>query len=144
MTKRLNASSSSADTTATAEPENPQSEPENLQSESVDLSNKALQRCIKAWHRNFNLASINPSDPSLNCLADDDGTVFASEQGALAFRESMPLLVGYENIRDFIACTTYAMLTKILDQDECRGLLAAAKIAMALFKAQPKPPATHA
>jgi hypothetical protein len=31
-----------------------------------------------------------------------------------------------------------AMLTKVFDQDECRELLEAAKIAMALLKAQPK------
>jgi hypothetical protein len=45
-------------------------------------------------------------------------------------------LAGYENIRDFIACTTYAMLKRILDKGECQQLFGAAKIAMALLRAQ--------
>lgn len=121
-----------------AESENPQAESQNLQPESKNLNNQALERCINAWHRNFDLASINPRDESLNFLDSGTATVFAGEQGALAFREAMPLLISYENIRDFIACTTYAMLTKILEKDECRELLGAAKVAMALLRAQPK------
>lgn len=82
MTKRRNASSSSVGSSAIAETENPQYESDNL-------NNVALQRCIKAWDRTFDLASINPDDDSLDCLGEDD-TVFAREQGALAFRDAMP------------------------------------------------------
>jgi hypothetical protein len=144
--KRLQKSSSSAGSAATAEHENPQpgphdpqTDPQSLQPESENLNNQALDRCIKAWHRNFNLASINPRDQSLNFLDVDAASVFAGEQGALAFREAMPLLISYENIRDFIACTTYAMLTNIFDKDDCRELLNAAKIAMALLRTNPRP-----
>ena len=144
MIELQNSASSSAASTAADEPENPQSEHQTPKPKSNNHGNEALQRCIKAWHRNFDLASINPRDDRLNFLDTDADTVFAAEQGALAFREAMPLLVSYENIRDFIACTTYAMLTKTLDPDECRDLLAAAKIAMALLKAQPKSQATVA
>lgn len=105
--------------------------------ESENLDNQALDRCIKAWHRTFDLASINPKDETLDVLNEKD-TLFAREQGALAFRDAMPLLVGYDNIRDFIACTTYAMLTNIFERDECRELLGAAKIAMALLRTNPR------
>jgi len=98
-------------------------------------SNEAIDRCIKAWHRTFDLASINPEDEELPLLDEND---FACEQAAMSFRESMPTLAGYENIRDFIACITYAMLHRIFNVDECQQLLGAAKIAMALLRAKPK------
>ena len=97
---------------------------------------KAIDRCINAWHRTFDLASINPEDEELPLVDEDDD--FASEQAAMSFREAMPPLAGYENIRDFIACITYAMLNRIFDGDECQQLLGAAKIAMALLRSQPK------
>jgi hypothetical protein len=110
---------------------------ENLQPQPVNPRNPALERCIKAWNRTYNLASINPKDESLNYLDEgDQDEVFAREQGANGFREALPMLTGYENIRDFIACVTYGMLTMILSQDESRELFGAAKIAMALLRAQ--------
>lgn len=101
--------------------------------ESENIESEALDRCIKAWHRTFDLASINPKDETLDVL-DEKDTLFAREQGALAFRDAMPLLVGYENIRDFIACTTYAMLMQIFSREDSRDLLGAAKVAMALLR----------
>lgn len=139
MTKRRDASSSSAGSTATAELKDSQPEPENQEPESDNLDNAALERCIKAWHRTFDLASIHPDDESLDLVGEEDE--FASTHAAIAFREAMPPLVGYENIRDFIACATYGMLNGTLDWDESREFLAAAKIAIALLKAQPKSPA---
>ncbi len=144
MTKRHNASSSSAGSAETVESEILQPKSKISKPKSGNQDNEALERCVNAWHRNFDLASINPTDDNLHSLEDNDDNVFACEQGANAFRNAMPILVGYENIRDFIACTTYAMLVKILEQDECRGLLCAAKIAMALLKAQPKSPTSAA
>jgi hypothetical protein len=145
MTQLQNSSSPSAGSAATAEhenpkpgPQNPQTDSQSLQPESKNLNNQALDRCIKAWHRNFNLASINPRDESPNFLDVDAATVFAGEQGALAFREAMPLLISYENIRDFIACTTYAMLAQIFSREDSRELLGAAKIAMALLRTNPR------
>jgi hypothetical protein len=137
MTQLQICSSPSDSSVAAAESEIPQAEPQNLQPESENLNNQALDRCIKAWSRTFDLASINPKDETLDVL-DENDTLFAREQGALAFRSAMPLLVGYDNIRDFIACTTYAMLMEIFSRDDSRELLGAAKVAMALLRAQPK------
>lgn len=145
MTRDLNVSSSSAGTTEMAEPghpepesENPQSEPEDPQAKFESLNNEAIKRCTKAWKRTFDLASIHPDDESLVLVGEEDE--FASEHAGIAFREALPPLVGYENIRDFIACVTYGRLNGTLYWDECRELLGAAKIAMALLKAEPKPP----
>lgn len=129
MTRRKK-SSSPASSAAAAEPENPQPESENLH-------NEALDRCVKAWRRTFDLAYIDPDDDSL-APPDDDDTLFAREQASLSFRDAMPPLAGFDNIRDFIACTTYAMLKRIFAKDECQQLFGAAKIAMALLRAQAK------
>lgn len=131
MTKPRNASSSSTD--STNKPES-----ENLRSQTEHFDHEALERCAKAWHRFFELASIDPRDENLNCIEDNDHNVFAIEQAAKAYRDAMPLLLSYENIRDFIACTTYGMLQRVFDLDEGRELLGAAKIDMALLKTQPK------
>jgi hypothetical protein len=129
MTRRKK-SSSSASSTAIAEPENPQPKSENSK-------NRALDRCVKAWQRTFDLASIDPDNDGF-APPDDDSSSFAREQASLAFRDAMPPLAGYENIRDFIACTTYAMLKRIFAKDEYQQLFGAAKIAMALLRARAK------
>jgi len=133
MTKPRNTSASSTDSGNKAESE-------NLQSQTEHFDNEALERCSKAWHRFFDLASIDPRDENLNCIEDNERNAFAIEQAANAYRDAMPLLLSYENIRDFIACTAHGMLQHVFDLDECRELLGAAKIAMALLKTQPKPP----
>jgi hypothetical protein len=110
---------------------------EDFQPLSDNPSNPALERCIKAWNRNHDLASINPKHESLSQFdEEDEDEIFARVQGAHAFREALPTLAGFENIRDFIACVTYGLLRDILPQEESRELLGAAKIAMALLRAQ--------
>jgi hypothetical protein len=128
--ENLNAESIEA---APLKPESPEVDPDRR---DEIASVRAIDRCINAWHRTFDLASINPEDEELPLVDEDDD--FASEQAAMSFREAMPPLAGYENIRDFIACITYAMLNHIFDGDECQQLLGAAKIAMALLRSQPK------
>ena len=97
--------------------------------------NDSVQRCLPAWNRTYTLASIDPSDARLTPTSDRDDR-FAREQGSIAFRDAMPPLAGGENIGDFIACTTYAMLRGIFDREESRDLLHAAKVALALLRVQ--------
>ena len=97
--------------------------------------NEAVERCLQAWNRTYNLASIDPSDTRLTPTSDREDS-FAREQGSIAFRDAMPPLAGEDNIGDFIACTTYAMLRGVFDREECRDLLHAAKIALALLRLQ--------
>lgn len=132
MTKPHNASASSIGPAETAIAE-------NLHLENDHINNEALERCVNAWHRCFELASINPNDENLHCVEDTDENLFAFEQAANAYRDAMPLLAGYENIRDFIACTPYGILKRIFEMDEGREFLGAAKTAMALLKTQPEP-----
>lgn len=132
MTEHRDTSSPSTGSSNKAESESPY--PEN-----DHLDNEALERCVNAWRRNFELASINPRDENLHRTGGAEENLFAIEQGAEAYRNAMPLLAGYENIRDFIACVAYGMLKNIFCPEESRDLLAAAKIAMALLKKQPTP-----
>ncbi|HEX4321346.1 MAG TPA: hypothetical protein VHZ52_10610 [Acidobacteriaceae bacterium] len=48
-----------------------------------------------------------------------------------AYRRAMPPLSGRENIRDFIACLAYAMLTRWITSPESTQLLYAAQVANA-------------
>ncbi|MGB8029766.1 MAG: hypothetical protein WCF30_08870 [Terracidiphilus sp.] len=97
--------------------------------------NDSVERCLQAWNRTYNLASIDPNDTRLTPTSDREDR-FAREQGSIAFRDAMPPLAGEENIRDFIACTTYAMLRGIFDREESRDLLHAAKVALVLLRVQ--------
>ncbi len=143
MTKCLNASSSSAGSAASVELEILQPQSKISKPKSGNHDNAALDRCRKAWQRTFDLASIDPKNDSL-APPSDNTTYFARKQASLSFRDAMPPLAGYENISDFIACTTYAMLKDILYKDDCQRLFTAAKIALAVLKAQPKSPAPPA
>ncbi|HVN92905.1 MAG TPA: hypothetical protein VMT38_04385 [Terracidiphilus sp.] len=104
--------------------------------EPTGQKNAALERCMQAWDRSYHLASINPDDDSLEPDRIDADEQFAREQGAISFRDAMPLPDSYQNVRDFLTCITYGMLNKILSQDDCRDLLRVAAIALSLFKAQ--------
>jgi hypothetical protein len=97
--------------------------------------NDSVERCLQAWNRTYNLASIDPSDTRLAPTSDLEDR-FVREQGSIAFRDAMPPLVGDHNIGDFIACTAYAMLRGIFDREESRDLLQAAKVALALLRIQ--------
>jgi hypothetical protein len=46
-----------------------------------------------------------------------------------AYREAFPPLIGRKNIRDFIACVGYAMLTDVLSSSEGSRFLYAARVA---------------
>jgi hypothetical protein len=53
----------------------------------------------------------------------------ASLQASEAFRSAMPLLVGDENIRDFIGCVTFGANSGILQEDTAAKLFYAAQVA---------------
>jgi hypothetical protein len=62
-----------------------------------------------------------------------------------AYRDAMPDLSGYENIRDFIACTAHGMIIDVIDATEGTKLLYAAQVALGALQNQPKtpPPPPH-
>ena len=90
--------------------------------------NAAVARCIRAWHRAQKKESANgTSDYKSQCA------------GNIAYLRAAPPLSGYQNVRDFIACVTFAALTEVIRQKDAAHLLAAAKIALAALRQEPTP-----
>ena len=90
--------------------------------------NAAVGRCIRAQQYAFK-------------KADDEGEsdFHAETAGNRAFIRSMPPLTGPSNIRDFVACVTYALLTGVIPHRDSTHLLAAAKVALAVVRCESKP-----
>ena len=71
-------------------------------------------------------------------LKEGKSDQLARHMGRIAYCGAMPKLSGATNIRDFIACVTYAMALDILPGNEGTRLLYAAQVAhMALTKKAP-------
>lgn len=89
--------------------------------------NPAVARCILARQRAYNRE-----------FAESNNEVHAGNIGEEAYRHAMPPLSGYYNIRDFIACVTYAVLTDMLRPRQTDQLFEAAKIAISALRNEPK------
>jgi hypothetical protein len=88
--------------------------------------NAAVARCLRAWQRTYKKA-----------ISDDEDDYQAKCEGDRAFLRAMPPLSGFDNIRDFIACVTYAVVIEVVRHKDADHLLAAAKIALATLRHQP-------
>ncbi len=91
----------------------------------------AVVRCCDAWQRAYDAEFANSSSNS-----------YAAYAGAQAYRDSMPILVGFENIRDFIACTAQGILIGSIDERKSTKLLYAAQVALSLIRRQASTRAT--
>jgi hypothetical protein len=95
--------------------------------------NAAVQSCIRAWQYAYNKEFAR--------IKDD----YKAEKAALkAFRRALPNLAGYDNIRDFIACITYALVNEIMAENDVANCLDAAKIAIGHVRQEPRPPLERA
>ena len=85
---------------------------------AVPSRNRAVQRCILAYNTALALARERKKD------------AYDSRKAAKhAYREAFPPLMGRKNVRDFIACVAYAMLTEIMTASEGTRFLYAARVA---------------
>jgi hypothetical protein len=107
-------------------PEKPYSEESEAKYPDRPSDNHSVARCIRAWNRAFH--------KKLEELEDGDSEYDAREAGKDYYLRAMPPLAGLQNIRDFIACVTYAQLIDILIPREAESLLAAAKIALSAMR----------
>lgn len=85
----------------------------------------AASRCCDAWNRAYKTQ-----------IAKGDSTMAASFKANLAYRQSMPLLVGYENIRDFVACVAEGILLGAITESQSSRLLYAAQVAQGAIRSQ--------
>jgi len=91
------------------------------------LRNHAVAHCAavrdKAYRQNF---------------AKTKNEYKAADAAVAAYRKALPPLCGYDNICDFIACVSYGMLTKAIDEDSGTKLLYAAQIALSTLAPRSK------
>jgi hypothetical protein len=92
----------------------------------------ALKRCCAAWKHAYD-AYMEGKDGS------EFTEVFAAHDAGPAFCKAMPLLVGYENIRDFIACVAHGILINAIPEKRANQLLYAAQVALVSLNYEPKP-----
>lgn len=90
--------------------------------------NPAVNDCCLAAQRA--LAAAQEIDP--------ENTLEAVWDCTTAYRESMPNLDGYENIRDYVACVAHGMLLGVIDPLEGPKFLYAAQIALSVLPRRPK------
>jgi hypothetical protein len=88
--------------------------------------NAAVLRCCEATKRSRR--------ESLSKHRDIVETVLQADE---AYRKAMPELVGYENIRDFIACVGHGMVMGTMTAFQADKLLCAARLALSALRAQP-------
>jgi hypothetical protein len=100
--------------------------PSQANESSPVFANPAVVRCRNAWARAYEAEFAK-------CEDEDD----ASDKAEKAYRDAMPPLSGFENIRDFIACTANAMLIGAISDNLGTKLLYAAQVALATVRHQP-------
>ncbi len=93
---------------------------------------KAIKRCCSAWQRAFNAAMKNPEN-------DFNRESNAEEAANNAYCTAMPVLAGYEGIRDFIACAAHGILLGAISEQKSGQLLYAAQVAITSLSREPRP-----
>ena len=91
----------------------------------------AYKRCMAAWQRTFNKSMEGTEGTEID-------EVFAAHDAGEAYCKAMPLLSGYENIRDYIACAAHGMLIGAIPPKRSSHLLYAAQVALATLNCEPK------
>jgi hypothetical protein len=105
---------------ASAPTETPAADPARAE---TGMSNPAVARCCAAMLRAYKKERANGATGFMSSVA-----------GSKAFRESMPVLDGQDNIRDFIACAAHGVLIGTIDTKRGNRLLYAAQVALSALR----------
>ncbi|MGO9336559.1 MAG: hypothetical protein ACLPY1_03525 [Terracidiphilus sp.] len=89
--------------------------------------NSAVQRCCAARDRSLE-----------DSRAGNVGKSEARERSQQAYRDALPDLAGYENIRDFVACISHGLLTGDISAINSPTYLYAAQVAISALRLEPK------
>jgi hypothetical protein len=91
----------------------------------------ALKRCRAAWQRAYNATmAANGNRPSEEWQAVDNADK--------AYCNALPLLYGYEGIRDVIACVAHGVVIGAVPPEKTGQLLYAAQVAISSLSQQPR------
>ena len=88
---------------------------------------KAIARCMRAWNYAYKKYSAGP----------DAGADLANQAANAAYLRAMPVLAGYKNICEFIACVNFASTSGIISPLEAQQFLTNAKIAISVVYQRP-------
>jgi hypothetical protein len=91
----------------------------------------AIRRCCDAWQRAFDAYMADKE-------GDEYDKIFAAKPAREAYCNAMPMLAGYEGIRDFIACAAHGVLIGAVPKEKAGQLLYAAQVALATLRHEPK------
>jgi hypothetical protein len=114
----------------------PAEEPESAPA-GGPLDNPAVARCIRAWHRAYKKEIADRE------IEEGESHYPAEKAGNTAYLNCMPPLAGRENIRNFIACVTQALVLDVLTRRDVTPLLYAAQVAASAAGREPIPPRPH-
>lgn len=84
----------------------------------------ALRRCCAAWKRSFNAYLDDPG------VDENRGEYSAGLYAAKAYRNAMPVLIGLDGVRDFVACLAHGILIGAIEPEISGHLIYAAQIAL--------------
>ncbi|MGD0733226.1 MAG: hypothetical protein ABR956_18320 [Terracidiphilus sp.] len=92
----------------------------------------AVRRCRAAWQRAFD-------EFLADCEGDDFDRTLAAKPAGEAYRNAMPMLIGFNGIRDYIACAAHGILLGAIPKESANEVLYAAQVALTTLSHQPKP-----
>jgi hypothetical protein len=95
--------------------------------------NPAVFRCTRACNR-------AAKKKRAEIGTDEDAEVIVAIAAKSKYLRSMPPLDSWENIRDFIACVTFAEVVGLILHYEAENFLDSAKVALAAIRLQGKRP----
>jgi hypothetical protein len=84
-------------------------------------TNKAVERCCEAMRRCVQTGVKSRSH-----------SIYPAMAGSASYCDAMPPLSGYDNIKDFIACTAHGVLIGTIDKKKGTQLLYAAQVALSI------------
>ena len=93
--------------------------------------NPAVFRCMRACNR---AAKRKRAEIG----TDEEAEVIVASTAKAKYLRSMPPLDSWENIRDFIACVTFAEVVGLILHHEAENFLFSAKVALAAVRNEPK------
>jgi len=96
-------------------------------STNLPARNAAVLRCIAARDRSLEDSRVR-----------NVGKSEALDRSQQAYRDALPDLAGYENIRDFVACISHGLLTGDISPINSPTYLYAAQVAISALRLEPK------
>jgi hypothetical protein len=104
----------------------PTSEESEAKQPDRPSSNASVARCSRAFNRAYR--------KKIDELGEGANDSEARLVGKTFYMRALPPLAGIGNIRDFIACITYAQLVELVSPKEAETLFACTKIALSALR----------